>query len=124
LLRRDPFSTELRKRAFRTPPGAFFQPGKHLVDLAFGKGQRRRQRDGVAGDADHHVLIVEGVLHRRESAGGRLAFDGREVDAGNDAAGADVLDDLKIGQMAVRGIGEQPPQAALPARTGPRRDRC
>ncbi len=38
--------------------------GEDLLDLALAHDQRRRERDGVAGDADDQVLLVERLLHR------------------------------------------------------------
>src|SRR6185295_18037608 len=35
-----------------------------LIDLCLAHDQGRRERDGVAGDADHQVLAFEGVHHR------------------------------------------------------------
>jgi hypothetical protein len=50
--------------------------------------------------------LWKGILHGIEGARGRLAFDGRDVDARHDAAGANVLDDRQVLQVAVRRVGK------------------
>ena len=55
-----------------------------------GDDQRRRERDGVAGDAEHQADVVEGALHRLEGARADGVGPRGEVDGADEADGADV----------------------------------
>src|SRR5260221_2446455 len=63
------------------------------VDLFLVDDERRRQRDDVAGGADQHPLVVTGE-EGIEGALRRLAGDGIELDAADDAKIAHV-DDIR-----------------------------
>ena len=49
---------------------------------AFAHDQRRRQRDGFAGDADQDAFVAEGAVHRLVGALARRARPRGEIDAG------------------------------------------
>src|ERR1700709_2336962 len=61
-----------------------------FADLVLGDDQRRRQGQGVAGDAEHQIVVVEGAVEAVEAALARRVRAGREVDAGGQADRADV----------------------------------
>ena len=46
--------------------------GSQIADLFLADDQGRRQRQGVAGDAHHQVVIEEGAVERVEAAFARL----------------------------------------------------
>ena len=79
---------------------------EHLADLRLAHDQRRRQRERVAGDADHQALVVEGAVHRLGGARAQCTGTRREIDAGREPHGADIE---HAGQTLQRhrGIGEQ-----------------
>src|SRR5437899_12845160 len=68
----------------------FADLAEYLPDLVLAHDEGRAQRDGVAGDADHDALLVERPLHGRVGALAEAIGLGREVDAGDEADGADV----------------------------------
>src|SRR3954454_9756413 len=61
-----------------------------LADLVLGNYQGRCQRQRVAGDAQHQVVVVEGAVQRIEAALAGLIRTRGEVDAGSQAYGADI----------------------------------
>ena len=67
--------------------------------------KRRRQRQGVAGDAQHQVVVVEGAVERVEAALAGQVRTRREVDAGGQAHGADVHH-VRLALQRHHGIGE------------------
>src|SRR3954471_23541377 len=52
-----------------------------LADLILGDDQRRRQHQGVAGDAEHQVVVMEGAVEAVKAALARRLRAGCEVDA-------------------------------------------
>src|SRR6516165_7906515 len=62
-----------------------------LADLVFADDQRRRQRQRVAGDPQHQVVVVEGVRHGVVTAlADQVGRSRCKVDARGQADGADV----------------------------------
>ena len=60
----------------------------NFADLVFADDQRRRQRQRIAGDAQHQVVVVERAVQAVETALARLLRARREIDATSDSAAA------------------------------------
>src|SRR5437868_9848984 len=76
-----------------------------LADLVPADDQGWRQRQGVAGDAQHQVVVMERAVERVEATLARRLRSSGEVDAGGEAHSADVD---HVGQALQRhyGVGE------------------
>src|SRR5258707_6217701 len=61
-----------------------------FADLVFADDQWRRQRQRIAGDAQHQVVVVERAVQAVETALARLLRARRQIDARRQAYGADV----------------------------------
>src|SRR5215217_4045089 len=64
---------------------------ENLVDLAVGNDERRRECDGIAGDAQHDVMLVKSALHGMISALAGLTRQWSQVDTGDKTNGAHIL---------------------------------
>src|SRR5678815_3362 len=61
-----------------------------LADLVLGDDQRRRERDGVAGNAEHQAVLVEGAFHRVIGALAIGVGARREIDRRHEAERTDI----------------------------------
>src|SRR5258708_31825309 len=62
----------------------------NFADLVFADDQGRRQRQRIAGDAQHQVVVVERAVQAVETALARLLRAWRQIDARGQPDGADV----------------------------------
>src|SRR5665213_141445 len=88
----------------------------HFGDIGFGNDKGRRQRDGVAADADHEILFGEGKLDRVIAAPARgfrigFEFDSRRqtdiADVGNEGRALQRMHGLFQHRLQLRGALEQ-----------------
>src|SRR6266581_3233859 len=61
-----------------------------FADLVLADDQRRGQRQRIAGNPQHQIVVVEGAVQPDETALARQVRDRGEVDAGGEADGADI----------------------------------
>src|ERR1700688_259115 len=61
-----------------------------LADLVFADDQRRGQRQGIAGDAQHQVVVEKCAVEPVKAPLARKVRTRRQVDAGGQPDGADV----------------------------------